>query len=164
MKLLNGNYSIFMTISWEKFQSLKHVMYNFIAKWPGWISRVYTSFKVCFETLFGNFMHKLNVLDCNWWEHTVGLKMSETIKINDHKITTYFWYLWTFLSRSRVKFFWFVFGFQVALQSFLLKVRILRWNFLWTIFLCKRSILWVWKAIFCLNGSSTKNFSSKFQL
>ena len=80
---------------------------------------------------------------------TVGLKMSETIKINDRKITTYFWYLWTFLTLLQVSYFWYVFGFQVALQSFLLKVGILSWNFLWTILLCKKSTLRVWKAIFC---------------
>ena len=68
---------------------------------------------------------------------------------NAPKIGTYFWYLWIFLSWSCVIFFWFVFGFQVALQSYLLKVGILSWNFLWTILLCKKSTLPVWKAIFC---------------
>ena len=80
---------------------------------------------------------------------TVGLKMSETIKINDRKITTYFWYLWTFLTLPQVSYFWYVFGFQVALQSFLLKVGILSWNFLWTILLCKKSTLQAWEAILC---------------
>ena len=80
---------------------------------------------------------------------TVGLKMSETIKINDRKITTYFWYLWTFLTLPQVSYFWYVFGFQVALQSFSLKVGILSWNLLWTILLCKKSTLQAWEAILC---------------
>ena len=80
---------------------------------------------------------------------TVGLKMSETIKINHRKITTYFWYLWTFLTLPQVSYFWYVFGFQVALQSFSLKVGILSWNLLWTILLCKKSTLQAWEAILC---------------
>ena len=105
------------------------------------------------------------------------------LKINDRKIATYFWYLWIFLTLPQVWFFWYVFGFQVALQSFFLKGGILSRNFLWTILMWKKLALEAFESISCPKISSkqqylkfenfltifekelsTKNFSSKFQL
>ena len=81
--------------------------------------------------------------------HHCWLEDIRNLKINDRKIATYFWYLWIFLTLPQVSYFWYVFGFQVALQSFSLKVGILSWNFLWTILLWKKLVLRAYESIFC---------------
>ena len=80
------------------------------------------------------------------------------LKINDRKIATYFWYLWIFLTLPQVSFFWYVFGFQVALQSFFLKVGILSWNFLWTILMWKKLALEAFESISCPKISSKQQY------
>ena len=90
--------------------------------------------------------------------NTVGLKISVTKKINLCKIATYFWYLWIFLTLPQVSYFWYVFGFQVALQSFFLKVGILSWNFLWTILMWKKLALEAFESISCPKISSKQQY------
>ena len=120
--------------------------------------------KIASHTCRSDFLHKwivhkkfqlkiptLSKNDCSatWKPNTNQKNFTQDLLRNVQRYQKYVPIFWAFLTLPQVSYFWYVFGFQVALQSFLLKVGILSWNFLWTILLCKKSTLRVWKAIFC---------------